>query len=124
MDKGRKNGLTNGSHSQQPGSEALCDEPVTIICGIISGHPGQDLPAGYQKTIDGKVYLFDEDGHMLSGWQTYGDNSDYYYLGTENEGFAHTGWQYLRRMGENVMMRGMGTMIPLGMVLSADRSNE
>ena len=43
--------------------------------------------------INGKRYLFDEDGHMVSGW-TYVDN-DTYYLGEENEGWAHTGWQYL-----------------------------
>ena len=47
------------------------------------------------KTINGKKYIFDDNGYMLSGWQTYGDDEDLYYLGTENEGWAYTGWQYL-----------------------------
>ena len=81
------------SFPNNPGSEALCDEPVTIVWYYFG--PSGKACADTKKTIDGKVYLFDEDGHMLSGWQTYGDNSDWYYLGTENEGFAHTGWQYL-----------------------------
>ena len=45
------------------------------------------------KTIDGQTYIFDQDGHMVSGWVEIGD--DTYYLGTENEGWAKTGWQYL-----------------------------
>ena len=44
-------------------------------------------------TINGKRYLFDEDGHMVSGWTYVGD--DTYYLGNENEGWAYTDWQYL-----------------------------
>ena len=47
------------------------------------------------KTVNGKKYIFDDNGYMLSGWQTYGDDEDLYYLGTENEGWAYTGWQYL-----------------------------
>ena len=45
------------------------------------------------KTVNGKKYLFDGDGYMLSGWQEYNDKL--YYLGDENEGWAYTGWQYL-----------------------------
>ncbi len=47
------------------------------------------------KTINGKKYIFDDNGYMLSGWQTYGDDNDLYYLGDENEGWAYTGWQFL-----------------------------
>ena len=47
------------------------------------------------KTVNGKKYIFDDNGYMLSGWQTYGDKEDLYYLGNENEGWAYTGWQYL-----------------------------
>ena len=40
-----------------------------------------------------RTYFFDSEGHMVSGWVEY-DNS-IYYCGTENEGWAYTGWQYL-----------------------------
>ncbi len=45
------------------------------------------------KTVNGKKYLFDDNGYMCSGWQNYGD--EWYYFGDENEGWAYTGWQYL-----------------------------
>ncbi len=45
------------------------------------------------KTVDGKKYIFDDNGYMISGWYNYEDN--WYYLGEENEGWAYTGWQYL-----------------------------
>jgi len=45
------------------------------------------------STINGKKYFFDGDGHMLSGWLE--DGNDLYYLGSENEGWAYTEWQYL-----------------------------
>ncbi len=48
-----------------------------------------------RKRIDGKYYIFDENGHMLSGWQPYGNNDNLYYLGTADEGWAHIGWQNL-----------------------------
>ena len=51
-------------------------------------------------TIEGKRYLFDEDGHMVSGWTYDGDNT--YYLGDENEGWAYTGWQYLEIDEDNM----------------------
>ena len=47
---------------------------------------------------DQKKYFFDEDGHMLSGWQRITDNDgneNIYYLGAEDEGYAHLRWQYL-----------------------------
>ncbi len=45
------------------------------------------------KTVNGKKYIFDDNGYMLSGWQDY--DGDKYYLGDENEGWAYTGWQFL-----------------------------
>ncbi len=40
-----------------------------------------------------RTYFFDSEGHMISGWVEY--EGDTYYCGTENEGWAYTGWQYL-----------------------------
>ncbi len=43
-------------------------------------------------------FIFNEDGYMLSGWKKWtkdGTNDKLYYLGGQNEGWAHTGWQYL-----------------------------
>ena len=48
--------------------------------------------------INGKRYLFDGDGHMVSGWTAVEKSSggfDTYYLGNENEGWAYTDWNYL-----------------------------
>ena len=39
-------------------------------------------------------FIFDTEGHMMSGWVGVGEKNTYY-LGSENEGWAHTGWQYL-----------------------------
>ena len=52
-------------------------------------------------TIEGKRYLFDEDGRMVSGW-TYTDDGATYYLGDQNEGWAYTGWQYLEIDEDNM----------------------
>ena len=46
-----------------------------------------------KKTINGKFYIFDDECHAISGWYTY--NDDLYYLGTEDECWAYTGWNYL-----------------------------
>jgi hypothetical protein len=57
-----------------------------------------------KKTIDGKVYAFDEDGKMLYGWvdstgeMQNGDTDwyteeDYYYFGSWDDGAMKTGWQ-------------------------------
>ena len=40
-----------------------------------------------------RTYFFDTNGHMLSGWVE--KDNELYYCGTENEGWAYTGWQYL-----------------------------
>jgi len=39
------------------------------------------------------TFFFDADGHMASGWIDH--EGDRYYCGTENEGWAYTGWKYL-----------------------------
>ncbi len=53
------------------------------------------------STIGGKKYFFDSDGRMVSGW-TYDGNATYY-LGDENQGWAHTGWQYLEIDEDNMV---------------------
>lgn len=45
------------------------------------------------REIGGATYVFDQNSRMVSGWTQVGE--DTYYLGTENEGWAKTGWQYL-----------------------------
>lgn len=40
-----------------------------------------------------RTYFFDSEGHMVSDWVEY--DGSIYYCGTENEGWAYTGWQYL-----------------------------
>lgn len=45
-----------------------------------------------------RKYFFDSDGHMLSGWQEItnaSNETNIYYLGDENQGYAHLLWQYL-----------------------------
>ena len=54
----------------------------------------------YGENMDKKgTFAFDEDGHMLVGWQdielSVGEKT--YYFGEENEGWAHLGWQYLEK---------------------------
>ncbi len=64
---------------------------------------GCDTPNGEIKRLsygDGQsgYFIFNEDGYMLSGWKKWkkdGSNTDLYYLGTQDQGWAHTGWQYL-----------------------------
>jgi len=45
------------------------------------------------RTIGGKKYIFDDEGRAISGW--YESGSKLYYLGTEDECWAYTGWQYI-----------------------------
>ena len=44
-----------------------------------------------------RTYFFDSEGHMVSGWVDYieDNKTKTFYCGTENEGWAYTGWQYL-----------------------------
>ncbi len=70
------------------------------------GDNGKALRAGDKdfdnkvvKEIDGRYYVFDEQGHMLSGWvdDIYKEDGsiNYYYLGGEGEGWATTGWKQI-----------------------------
>ena len=58
-----------------------------------------NIPYGANMENKG-TFLFDEDGHMVSGWQdvelSSGSMKTYYFNG-EDEGWAATGWQYLER---------------------------
>ena len=51
-----------------------------------------------KKTINGKVYIFDDGGEMFYSWREHGGKT--YYLGEDNEGWAQTGWQYLELKDE------------------------
>ncbi len=59
---------------------------------------GKDL---VKKSISGATYFFDKDGIMQYGWVEYEyekDNetkTDYYYCGTEDQGWSYKGWQYV-----------------------------
>ncbi len=56
------------------------------------------IPYGANMENKG-TFGFDEDGHMLSGWQdielSVGEKT--YYFGDENEGWAALGWKYLEK---------------------------
>jgi len=60
---------------------------------------GKVVTSGW-KTIGGKKYYFDSDGTMKYGWFT--DNDSRYYLGTQDEGDAKTGWLCLDFDKENL----------------------
>ena len=50
------------------------------------------------RKINGKTYLFDEDGQMQYGWQY--DNNNMYYFGGEDEGWrTEDQWLWLERSG-------------------------
>ncbi len=58
-----------------------------------------NIPYGTDGNLKG-TYAFDEDGHMLTGWQNIelsSGNTATYYFGDENQGWAATGWQYLEK---------------------------
>ena len=79
----------------QVGSENTEDTPEVLY--YYFGSAGKAYTAGNEKKvreINGKYYMFNEEGQMLSGWQK-GSNDDLYYLGNEREGWAYTGWQHL-----------------------------
>ena len=79
----------------QVGSENTEDTPEVLW--YYFGSAGKAYTAGNEKKvreINGKYYMFNEEGQMLSGWQR-GTNGDLYYLGNEREGWAYTGWQHL-----------------------------
>ena len=79
----------------QVGSENTEDTPEVLY--YYFGSAGKAYTAGNEKKvrdINGKYYMFNEEGQMLSGWQR-STKGDLYYLGTEREGWAYTGWQKL-----------------------------
>ena len=49
-----------------------------------------------KKTINGKVYYFDDDGVMEYGWYE-DENDNVYYLGDEDDGARKSGWLWLER---------------------------
>ncbi len=58
------------------------------------------------KSVNGKNYAFDTEGRMASGWQwvhvkNNANTEALYYFGTDEEGWARTGWQQLEP-GENM----------------------
>lgn len=71
------------------------------------------LPFYSQKAeIDGKLYFFDENGHMLTGWVSEdgepiddssgeGYKDGLYYCGGPDEGWAVTGWKYIEIFRED-----------------------
>ena len=86
----------------EPNEDSLCDQDVDVVWYYF----GKD---GKAQTQEGKgvklkegsaerVYFFDSDGHMLSGWQEITNKNgdkNIYYLGDENQGHVHKQWQYL-----------------------------
>ena len=61
-----------------------------------------NIPYGTDGNLKG-TYAFDEDGHMLSGWQDIelsSGSTATYYFGDENQGWAVTGWKYLEKPEE------------------------
>ena len=49
-----------------------------------------------KKTINGKVYYFDDDGVMEYGWYE-DENGNIYYLGDEDDGARKSGWLWLEK---------------------------
>lgn len=85
-------------------NDSLCEQDVKTLWYYF----GDDCKAvtdgikGITLHSDGedRTYYFDHEGHMLSGWQRIpereGSSTFYnFYLGTEDEGYAHKMWQYL-----------------------------
>ena len=55
---------------------------------------------GDTKKINGKTYLFDEDGEMQYGWQYDSTNEEAYYYGDEDDGArTENQWLWLERSG-------------------------
>ncbi len=85
-------------------NDDICDEEVDTVWyyfdqnGRAYNKEGKAL-----KLKEGnadRVYFFDSDGHMLSGWQNITkwnkeDETNTYYLGDEDQGYARMQWQLL-----------------------------
>lgn len=86
--------VTNTWVSMQ-NTDGQWEEEVSVIW-LYFGSNGTAVTG--KRKIDGQMYIFDDEGRMLSGWQYYtdgGGEEELYYLGEENEGYIHTGWHYL-----------------------------
>lgn len=98
-----ENGLrVKNRWASESNAERICDAQVEVLWYYF----GKDGKAHNQegkalKLKEGSaehVYFFDSDGHMLSGWQEITNQkgeTNIYYLGDENQGYAHKQWQYL-----------------------------
>lgn len=85
-------------------NDDLCDQEVDTLWYYFD-HNGRAVNTEGKalKLKDGnaeRIYFFDSDGHMLSGWQNItkwnkADETNTYYLGDENQGYARMQWQYL-----------------------------
>lgn len=94
--------------------EELCEQDVSVLWyyfdrdGKAKDEEGEEVLIPVKKEGEDEAqpgpggqkdkYFFDSDGHMLSGWQKVTNQkgeTKIYYLGTENEGYAHLRWQYL-----------------------------
>lgn len=88
--------------ASEPNVDGICDQDVDILWYYF-GDDGKAITReekAVKLTVDGqeRTYFFDSDGHMLNGWQRIQEASGdthTYYLGNENEGYAHQAWQYL-----------------------------
>lgn len=89
----------------QPNEDGACDQEVETLWYYMDakGRAKKDREKKPVRLTNqaGEVqkFFFDEDGHMLSGWHKVenedGNGYKMYYLGDENQGHAHTQWQYL-----------------------------
>lgn len=52
-------------------------------------------PANSWQFINGKWYAFDQNGYMRHGWFWDDSTSNWYYLGSAEDGSMKTGWQYV-----------------------------
>lgn len=87
-------------------NDDITDEDISTVWYHF-GSNGKAKRAGSDKEYqaysipygDGQnaYFVFDGDGIMQSGWLDVPGSSDstLYYLGDENQGWAHTGWQYI-----------------------------
>lgn len=57
---------------------------MTVRTGTTFNNKGKKVTDD-KKKINGKTYYFNTDGEMRYGW--FEDNGDWYYLGTEDEGW-------------------------------------
>ncbi len=87
----------------RPNEDNACDQDVDTLWYYFNDRGRAEKEAGKIVTIKNasggdEWYTFDEDGHMLSGWQRITNSkgeTNIYYMGDENQGFAHLMWQYL-----------------------------